>query len=177
MAITRPTYNFLNALFFCFFRNRMSFFQREASVARGIFVLSERSELFSLLSQFFCFGYLMPIFCVCVCVCVCPYVRRARGRNFIQIFTKIAQNLYFMNISKVLFLFFEIIFFSISKKLKTSKMALKLGLFSNNSRIVMKNDFYYQFSILNMFLSSKMTFYHFWGYPFLPKLAKIDIFQ
>jgi len=109
----------------------------------------------------------MPIFCVCVCVCV----RRARGRNFVAIFTKIAQNLYFMNISKVLFLFFEIIFFSISKKLKTSKMALKLGLFSNNSWIVMKNYFYYEFSILNMFLSSKMTFHHFWGYPFFPKLT------
>ena len=48
--------------------------------------------------------------------------------------------------------------------------------FFNNWPIIIKNDFYYCFWIINMFLSSKMTFYYFWGYPFLPKLAKIDIF-
>ena len=74
-------------------------------------------------------------------------------------------------ISPKYFFYFERIFFSILKKLKTLKMALKLGLFSNNSPIVMKNDFYCSFQILNMFLSSKMTFFHFWGYPFLPKLT------
>ena len=146
--------------------------QREASVARGIFVLSERSELFSLLSQFFCFGYLMPIFCVCVRVS-----GELEGAISFRSLRKSHRTCILWISQKYFFCFSKLFFFQFQKKLKTSKMALKLGLFSNNSWIVMKNYFYYEFSILNMFLSSKMTFYYFWGYPFLPKLAKIDIFQ
>ena len=55
------------------------------------------------------------------------------------------------------------------------KNGSKIRSFFNNSRILIKNDFYCCFSILNMILLSKMTFCHFWGYPFLQKLAKIDI--
>jgi len=39
--------------------------------------------------------------------------------------------------------FFRFTFFLNFKKLKTLKIALKLGLISNNSPTIMKNDIYY----------------------------------
>ena len=96
---------------------------------------------------------------------------KRRGRIFLYIGSKIYTRIPPIILPTRFFRFFKKKFFSIF----FLKNGSKIRSFFNNSRILIKNDFYCCFSILNMILLSKMTFCHFWGYPFLQKLAKIDI--